>query len=113
MSKMTARFFMLSIAILLVTCGSKAFRAREMQCNVGGIVYPFAVRSARQKVMPHLHYAVNMHHANREQGTVELSFFFVKEQGDSLLWIECVEKVPVSLVDTVHCCRWRYYDYIR
>ena len=113
MSRMTTCFFMLALAIFLVTCGSKVFPTLEMQSSVSGVTYPFAVQSARQRVMPHLHYAVDMSHMDNERGTVELSFYFIKEKGDSLLWIECVEKVPVSLVDTAWCHRWYYNDYIR
>lgn len=113
MSRMTARFFMFALAILLLTCGSKVFSAREFQRSISSVVYPFAVRYARQRVMPHLHYAVDLYHMDKERGTVELSFFFIKEQGDSLLWVECVEKVPVSLLDTVHCRKWYGYDYLR
>ena len=108
---MTARFFILALAMLLVTCGSKAFHPRHMQRRKGAVVYPFAVSSARQRVMPHLHYTVDMRYINVESETVELSFFFVKEQGDSLLWVECVERIPLSLVDTV-CCH-SSYEYIR
>lgn len=110
MSKMTARFLLLALAILLVTCGSKVFRMRQTQRGVGHVLYPFAVLSARQRVMPHLHYAVDMHHMDKERGIVELSFFFVKSRGDSLQWVECVEKVPLSLVDTAQCYRWRGYE---
>lgn len=113
MSKITPRFFMLAFAILLVTCGSKAFRVREVQYYVDNVTYPFAVQTARQKVLPHLHYAVDMRHIDRKRGTIELSFYFIKEQGDSLLWVECVEKIPVSLVDTARCRRWYHSDYIR
>ena len=110
---MTARFFILALAMLLVTCGSKAFHPRQMQRRKGGVIYPFAVSYARQRVMPHLHYAVDMRYIDIEAGTVELSFFFVKEQGDSLLWVDCVERIPVSLVDTA-CSRTLYvYDYNR
>ena len=113
MSKMTIPFFILALAALFVTCGSRAFRARVVQNDVGAAVYPFAVSSARQRVMPHLHYAVDIYHKDKKGEAVELSFFFVKEQGDSLLWVECVEMVPLSLIDTVMCRRWYSSDCIR
>lgn len=113
MSRMTTCFLILALAIIFVTCGSRVFPAREAQRGVSGVAYPFAVQTARQRVMPHLHYAVDMRHLNNERETVELSFYFIKEQGDSLLWVECVEKVPVSLVDTAWCRRWYYNDYDR
>ena len=43
---------------------------------------------------------------DRRRGTVELSFYFTKEQGDSILWVECVERVPLALIDTALCRRW-------
>ena len=110
---MTTCFLMLALAVILVTCGSRVFPAHEVKRAVSGVDYPFAVRAARQRVMPHLHYAVDMRHVDNEHGTVELSFYFIKEQGDTLLWVECVEKVPLSLVDTAWCRRWYYYDYDR
>ena len=90
-------FFMLVAVVSFLSCGSRVFR----QQSVGGdIVLPFAVRHERAAVLPHLQYDVDLLHVDKELGLVELSFSFVKESGDSLLWVECVEKVPLSLVDT-------------
>ena len=113
MSKMTCRFFILFASAAFVACGSRAFRLWDGQERAGEIVYPFAVVRERERVLPHMHYSLDVHSIDKERGTVDLSFYFVKEQGDSLLWVECVERVPLTLVDTALCRRWFSYDYAR
>lgn len=90
-------FFMFLAVVSLFSCGSRTLR---QQIGGDNIVLPFAVWQERAAVLPHLQYDVDLLHVDKERGLVELSFSFVKESGDSLLWIECVEKVPLSLLDT-------------
>ena len=109
MSKMTHCFFIFLASATLVACGSRPFRVPKGE--EGSVVCPVFVELERERVMPHLNYSLDVHSIDR--GTIELSFCFVKEQGDSLLWVECVERVPMELVDTALCHRWFDYDYIR
>ena len=108
MNRMACRFFVLLAPVVLVACGSKAFRAPVE--TVPESFFFWAAERERERVLPHLHYSLDVHSVDSRRGTVELSFYFVKEQGDSLLWVECVEQVPMSLVDTALCRRWLDYD---
>ena len=101
---------MLLATVLLFTCGSRTLR---QQIGGGNIALPFAVRQERTAVLPHLQYDVDLLHVDKERGLVELSFSFVKETGDSLLWIECVEKVPLSLLDTTGYMSGGYWGDMR
>lgn len=103
-----ARLLLLSVVAVLLSCSSNAFRAGVARGSTRDVLYPFAVSDERQTVFPHLHYSVDMRSLDKEQNLVELSFYFLKEQGDSLLWIECVEKVPVALIDTTGHKKWAY-----
>ena len=109
MSKVAHLFFIFLALAVLVACGSKALRVRGGQAR--SAVCPVFVEQERERVLPHLNYSLDVHSIDR--GTIELSFCFVKEQGDSLLWVECVERVSMELVDTALCHRWFDYDYIR
>lgn len=113
MSKMACRFFIFFVSLAFASCGSRAFRLWDSKEQAGEIVYPFAVARERDRVLHHLHYSLDVHSVDKERGTVDLSFHFVREQGDSLLWVECVERVPLVLVDTALCRRWLSYDYVR
>ena len=113
MDKMTHRFFIFFLSLFLVACGGSALRGGERAVAERGVVCPFAVESARDRVLSHLHYSVDVHTVDYKRGTVELSFYFSKEQGDSVLWVECVERVPLTLIDTVLCRRWFDYYYHR
>ena len=109
--RITCRFFIYVASVVLVACGSKAFRVQnemlpESFCSL-------AVERERERVLSHLHYSLDIHSFDRKRGTIELSFYFMKEQGDSILWVECVERVPLALIDTALCHRWFDYDYIR
>ena len=108
---MAYRFFISFMLVALVACGSKSFSGESGQ-EQGG-VFDFAIERERAKVLPHLHYSLGTHSIDSRRGTIELSFYFVKELGDSLLWVECVERVPLSLVDTALCRRWLNYEYDR
>ncbi len=107
----TRCFFIFIALVALVACGSKSFSGEARQ-ELGGI-FDFAIERERARVLPHLHYSLGAHSIDRRRGTIELSFYFMKEQGDSLLWVECVERVPLSLVDTALCRRWLNYEYDR
>ena len=111
MSKMTCRFLIPLVLVVLVACGSKSFRAEAARGQ--GSVLDFAIERERARVLSHLHYSLGAHSIGRRCGTVELSFYFMKEQGDTLLWVECVERVPLALIDTVLCRRWLNYEYGR
>ncbi len=89
----TARFFVLMAALaLVVSCSSNSLRSR----TAGGVgMLPFAVLDERMRVLSHLHYEVE--HCGDD--VAELSFHFVRQHGDSLLWVECVEKVPLELLE--------------
>lgn len=102
------RFFILFLSLFFTACGSNALSGGER-----GVVYAFPVEGERERVLSHLHYAVDVHTVDYKRGTVELSFYFSKEQGDSVLWVECVEQVPLTLIDTALCRRWFNYDYHR
>jgi hypothetical protein len=104
MRKMTCRFLIPLVLVVLVACGSKSFRGEAARGQ--GSVLDFAIERERARVLPHLHYSLGVSGIGRRCGTVELSFYFVKEQGDTLLWVECVERVPLALVDTALCRRW-------
>ena len=107
---MIARLFiLLAVVAMFFSCGSNVFGYVSAKECVREISYPFAVHEERQAVFPHLHYSVDMHTLDRENSLVELSFFFLKEQGDSLLWVECVESVPVALIDTAGHKMWAYH----
>ena len=107
---MIARLFiLLAVVAMFFSCGSNTFGIGNADVRAREISYPFAVREERQAVFPHLHYSVDMHTLDRENSLVELSFFFLKEQGDSLLWVECVESVPVALIDTAGHKMWAYH----
>ena len=95
--KIARLFFMFLAVVSLFSCGSRAIR---QQMGGDNIALPFAVRQERAAVLPHLQYDVDLLHIDKERGLVELSFSFVKESGDSMLWVECVEKVPLSQLDT-------------
>lgn len=112
--KKIARCFLISlIPVVLVACGSRSFRGKSALEQVGEAVCSSIVERERAKVLPHMHYSLDVHSIDRRRGTVDLSFYFVKEQGDSLLWVECVERVPLALIDTALCRRWLNYDYNR
>ena len=111
MNKIVCRFFILLILIFSVACGSKAFRAWGGQDGAREIVYPFAAGVERQEGWSHLHYSLNANSIDSRRGTVELSFYFIKEQGDSMLWVECVERVPMALIDTSGYHRWFGYKW--
>ena len=111
MSKIMHRFLIFAVSAALVACGSKALRVRDGQAR--SALSPLLLEQERQRVLPHLGYSWDIHTIDRARGTIELSFCFVKEQGDSLLWVECVEQVPMAIVDTALCRRWFDYDYIR
>ena len=108
--RMTHRFFMLlALSAVLVACGSKDLRAGFMRAD--RVILPPAVESEREKVFPHLHYSLDAGSVGLGRDAVELSFYFTRQQGDSLLWVECVEMVPLELIDTALCHRWFNYDY--
>ena len=111
MNKIVRRFFILIILAVSVACGSKVFRDSSGQSGVRAVIYPFAASDERQEVLPHLHYSLNASSINSKRGTVELSFYFMKEQGDSVLWVECVERVPIALIDTAGCRKWFGYKW--
>ena len=104
-------FFMFIALVAVVACGSKFHRVGGAQ-GAGELTY-LAMESERERVLPHLHYSLDAGSVDRRRGTVELSFYFAKEQGDSVLWVECVERVPLALIDTALCRRWFAYDYYR
>ena len=104
---MTCRFLIPLVLVVLVACGSKSFRAEAARGQ--GSVLDFAIERERARVLPHLHYSLDIRSIDRRRGTIELSFYFIKEQGDSLLWVECVERVPLALIDTALCSRWLHY----
>ena len=108
--KIARLLLMLLATVLLFTCGSRTLR---QQIGGGNIALPFAVRQEMAAVLPHLQYDVDLLHVDKERGLVELSFSFVKETGDSLLWIECVEKVPLSLLDTTGYMSGGYWGDMR
>lgn len=107
------RFFILFLSLFFTACGSNALSGGGREPGESGVVFSFAVESERERVLSHLHYAVDAHTVDYLYGTVELSFYFSKEQGDSVLWVECVEQVPLTLIDTALCRRWFNYDYHR
>ena len=107
---MAHRFFIFIVSAALIACGSKVYRVRGGEVH-GVVVCPVPVEEERERVLSHLNYSLDVHSIDR--GTIELSFCFAKVQGDSLLWIECVERVSMALVDTALCRRWFDYDYIR
>lgn len=101
------RFFLFVLAAaLLVMCGSNALRTQSAPVRQAPLFYPFAVIDDREALLPHLHYVLNLDCVDKKHNSVELSFYFVKERGDSLFWVECVEMVPIALLDTA-CCRTR------
>ena len=104
-------FFMFIASVAVVACGCKSHRVGGAQG--AGALPSLAVESERERVLPHLHYSLDAASVDRRRGTVELSFYFAKEQGDSVLWVECVERVPLALIDTALCRRWFNYDYHR
>lgn len=104
MNRMSCRFLISLVSVVLVACGSKAFRHQNEVLQEH--LYSMAVERERARVLPHLHYSLDVYCIDNSDGTVGLSFYFVKEKGDSLLWVECVERVPMSLVDTALCHRW-------
>ena len=107
-----ARRFLISIAsIVLVACGSKVSRTPDTAAREH--FFALAVERERERVLPHLHYSLDVHSIDWRCSTVELSFYFVKEQGDSLLWVECVERIPITLIDTALCHRWFDYEHSR
>ena len=108
--KIARLFFMFLAVVSLFSCVSRAIR---QQIGGGNIALPFAVRQEMAAVLPHLQYDVDLLHVDKERGLVELSFSFVKESGDSLLWIECVEKVPLSLLDTTGYMSGGYWGDMR
>ena len=108
--KIARLFLMLLATVLLLTCGSRTLR---QQIGGDNIALPFAVRQEMAAVLPHLQYDVDLLHVDKERGLVELSFSFVKETGDSMLWIECVEKVPLSLLDTTGYMSGGYWGDMR
>ncbi len=99
--------------LALVACGSKSFRAKGAAEPAAVVAYLSMVERERARVLPHLHYSLDVRSIDRRRGTIELSFYFIKEQGDSLLWVECVERVPLTLIDTALCSRWLHYGYER
>jgi hypothetical protein len=109
MNKMMRHFLLYILLMLLAACGSKGFRVSEGQGPAGDVIYMYAVEDERERVQPHLHYSLDANSIDKRHGTIELSFYFMKEQGDSMLWMECVEKIPMSLVDTALCHRWFEY----
>ena len=100
---------LLALPLAIVACGSKALRTVKMRGDE--VVLPFPVEMERDRVLPHLHYSLDAGSVDLGGSTVELSFYFTKQQGDSLLWVECVERVSLELVDTALCHRWFDYDY--
>ena len=100
---------LMTLSVALVACGSKDLRAGFMRAD--RVMLPPAVESEKERVLSHLHYSLDAGSIDRRRGTVELSFYFTKQQGDSLLWVECVERVPLELIDTALCHRWLDYDY--
>ena len=113
MDKIARCFFISLASVVLVACGSKSFRAKNAFEQVDDVVYSSVVERERARVLPHLHYSLDVHSIDRRRGTIDLSFYFVKELGDSLLWVEGTERVPLELIDTVLCSRWLNYDYSR
>lgn len=110
--RMTCRFLiLLALLLAVVACGSKSHRVQGVYGSEA--FAPFAVEDERERVLSHLHYSLDAASVDRRRGTVELSFYFAKEQGDSVLWVECVERVPLALIDTALCRRWFNYDYHR
>ena len=95
---------LLALPLAIVACGSKALRTVKMRGDE--VVLPFPVEMERERVLSHLHYSLDAGSIDRRRGTVELSFYFAKERGDTLLWVECVERVPLALIDTALCRRW-------
>ena len=92
----TASFFVLMAAVAMVAaCSSNSLRSHT--ADGVGVQLPSAVLDERKRVMPHLHYELG----NCGDDVAELSFHFVRQHGDSLLWVECVEKVPVELLEIV------------
>ena len=102
---------LLAMLLLFVACGSKALPTGV--AGTGKIVLPFYAECEKERVLSHLHYSLDAASVDRRRGTVELSFYFAKEQGDSVLWVECVERVPLALIDTALCRLWFNYDYHR
>ena len=113
MNKMARCFFMFLASVVLVACGSKSLRAKNAFEQVEEMVCSSIVERERARVLPHLHYSLDVYSIDHGRGTIELSFYFVKEQGDSLLWVEGMERVPLELIDTALCSRWLNYDYAR
>ena len=110
--RIACRFFiLLALSVVIVACGSKSHRVKGVYGNE--VLSPLDVEGERERVLSHLHYSLDAASVDRRRGTVELSFYFAKEQGDSLLWVECVERVPLALIDTALCHRWFSYDYYR
>ena len=108
--RMTCRFFiLLALTVTNVACGCKSHRVQGVHGREG--LVSLAVEDERERVLSHLHYSLDAASVDRRRGTVELSFYFAKEQGDSVLWVECVERVPLALIDTALCSRWFGYDY--
>ena len=100
---------LMACALLLVACGCK-----EKRTGIAGTektVLTFFTESEKERVLSHLHYSLDIGTIDHIRGTVELSFCFTRLQGDSLLWVECVERVPLELIDTALCHRWLDYDY--
>ena len=110
MNKMMHRLFISLVSIVCVACGSNAFRAQSGLGELDELVYPLVVESERETVLPHLCYSLDLYGVDYRCGAVELSFSFSKESGDSLLWVECVERIPVALIDTALCRRWFNYE---
>jgi hypothetical protein len=111
MIRMVRRFFISVAFVVLVACGSRAFRTPDTASRER--FFTLAVERERERVLPHLHYSLDAHSIDWGCGTIELSFFFIKEQGDSLLWVECVERIPMALIDTALCHRWFNYEHVR
>lgn len=112
MNRIAYRLFISLAPVALAACGSSGIGVTNRgQERVHEVVFPPAMERERQALLPHLHYSLDVHSIDWGRGTVELSFHFEKEQGDSVLWVECVERVPLALVDTALCRRWFSFEW--
>ena len=103
-------FFIFLALSALVACGSNSFRAEVHPEQAAVVACITMAERERASVLPHLHYSLDVRSVDRKRGTVELSFYFIEEYGDTLLWVEGMERVPLALIDTSLCRRWFGYD---
>lgn len=103
-------FFIFLALSALVACGSNSFRAEVHPELTAEVAYLSMAERERARVLSHLHYSLDAGSIDHRRGTIELSFYFIEEHGDTLLWVEGMERVPLTLIDTALCHRWFHYD---